>query len=104
MNQLTRRGFFGLLGATAVVPLVAVPALELGRRIFLPPKSGWVISGTRAHHLLMMANIKRDIENAIYDISPSLSPFVPMLSDPASWSPAPDWLLDTLTPIPAYRR
>ena len=42
---MNRRGFFGLLAGAAVVPLVAVPELDLGRRIFLPPRGGWLARG-----------------------------------------------------------
>ncbi len=42
---MNRRGFFGLLAAAAVVPLVPMPELDVGRRIFLPPRGGWLSSG-----------------------------------------------------------
>ena len=35
---MNRRGF---LASLLAVPVVAAPALDLGRRIFLPPRGGW---------------------------------------------------------------
>lgn len=42
---MNRRGFLGLLAAAAAVPLVPVPELDVGRRIFLPPRGGWMAGG-----------------------------------------------------------
>lgn len=40
---MNRRGFFGLLGAAVIAPLVPVPDLLLPTRtIFLPPRGGWI--------------------------------------------------------------
>lgn len=41
---MNRRGFLGLVGAAVVAPLVPLPELDVGRRIFLPPRGGWRMS------------------------------------------------------------
>jgi hypothetical protein len=45
---MNRRGFFAMLGAAAVAPIVPVPELDLEpltRKIFLPPAGGWLARG-----------------------------------------------------------
>jgi hypothetical protein len=53
---MNRRGF---LASLLAAPLVAVPALDLGRRIFLPPRGGWP-AGTL--NLAMLMKAKRVLE------------------------------------------
>lgn len=48
---MNRRGFIASMLAT---PLVAFPALDLGRRVFLPPRGGWPV-GTLNLEMLMKA-------------------------------------------------
>lgn len=72
---MNRRGFIGLLGAAAVVPLVPVPELDLDRRIFLPPRGGWLVTPTltmdelrRKYLRPAMIELARRIEHAALDI------------------------------------
>lgn len=39
---MNRRGFLSFLGAAAVASVVAPELFDVGRRIFLPPRGGWL--------------------------------------------------------------
>lgn len=62
--NVNRRGFLGLLAGAAVAPLVPVPELDLGRRIFLPPRGGWVARG--GNRLLTITEIVRESQRILH--------------------------------------
>lgn len=81
---MNRRGFFGLLAAAAVVPLVPVPELLLPTRtIFLPPRCGWLGGNRLLTHkfvtdemlrILTMTiefsgSINREYERGLFEVS-----------------------------------